>query len=163
MECALEAFAEAHKDTIDTFRKYEAEWNDKKVTYGYTGTVYKEFKIYFIRQLKNLYTDKRGTHHQANSAVLERVAALEANMADNADVLDDLVEETASAFLGRPRTPFVVGDDATSADTTLASTTTMQALLTEQATQHATTQRAFEARIEQLVSGGNGGSNGGST
>ena len=160
MECALEAFAEAHKDTIDTFRKYEAEWNDKKVTYGYTGTVYKEFKIYFIRQLKNLYTDKRGTHHQANhTAVLERVAALEVNMADNADVLDDLVEETASAFLGRSRTPYVVGDDATSADTTLASTTTMRALLTEQATQHAATQRAFEARIEQLVSGSNGGSN----
>ena len=157
MECALEAFAEAHKDTIDTFQKYEAEWNDKKVTYGYTGTVYKEFKIYFIRQLKNLYTDKRGTHHQANSAMALRVAALEATMADNTDVLDDLVEETASAFLGRS----IAGDNAASTDTTLASTTTMRALLSEQATQHAANQRAFEARIEQLVTS-NGGSNGAS-
>ena len=121
------------------------------VTYGHTGTVYKEFKIYFIQQLKNLYTNKRGTHHQAHHAdtVLEQVAALEANIADNAEVLDDLVEETASAFLGRSsRTPYVVGDDATSTDTTLASITTMRALLTEQATQHAATQRAFEARIK---------------
>ena len=86
-------------------------------------------------------------------------------MADNTDVLDDLVEETATAFLGHStRTPYVVGDDATSTDTTLASTITMRALLTEQASQHAATQQAFEARIEQFVSGSNsnGGSNGGS-
>ena len=164
MECALEAFAEAHNDTVDTFRKYEAEWNDKKVTYAFTGRVYKEFKIYFIRQLKNLYTDKRGTHHQANhtAAVLQRMAALEANVADNTEVLDDLVDDAATAYHGAavkaPPTAFTMprrDDD----DTTLASTTTLRAMMAEQATQHATAQRAFEARIEQLVAAGNAGGN----
>jgi len=156
MECALEAFAEAHNDTIDTFRKYESEWNDKKVTYAFTGTIYKEFKIYFIRQLKNLYTDKRGTHHQAHytDTVLRRMAALEANVADNTEVLDDLVDETATEYNGTRAPPTAVtlprrDDD----DTTLASTTTMRAMMAEQATQQAAAQRAFEARIEQLVAG----------
>ena len=29
IDCALEAFAQAHTNSIDDFRKYEAEWNDK--------------------------------------------------------------------------------------------------------------------------------------
>ena len=68
MECALEAFAQAHTNTIDDFRKYESEWNEK-VARLTTGTLaYSEFKIFFTNKLKFLYTDKRGTKHQANHA-----------------------------------------------------------------------------------------------
>ena len=78
--------------------------------------------------------------------MMQCVAALEANVAKNAEVLDDLVEETATAYSGRSRAPpasFSMhrGED-TSADTTLASTTTtMRAILAEQATQFAANQR----------------------
>ena len=78
MECALEAFAQAHANSIDDFRKYESEWNDK-LSEMTVDTIYSEFKAFFINKLKYLYTDKRGTKHQANHAevMLNQIAALE--------------------------------------------------------------------------------------
>ena len=101
-----------------------------------------------------------GSRHSANLTenVLHRVAALEANVADNAEVLDDLVEEqeNATAFLGRsrphPETFTMRRDDATTTGMTLTSTATLRSVLAEQAAQHAASQRAFEARIEALES-----------
>ena len=159
----MEAFSDAHSEHTDFFRKIESEWDGKKQTCTYTNTVYKEFKKFYTTKLKNLYTDTslNGSRHSDNLAenVLHRVAALEANVADNADVLDELVveQENATAFLSRTRQPpetFTMRrDDATATDTTLASTSTLRSALAEQAAQHAASQRAFEARIEALESG----------
>ena len=78
--------------------------------------------------------------------VLHRVAALEANVADNAEVLDYLMEEqeNATAYMGRSRPPteaFTMRrDDTTTTDTTLASMATLRSALAEQAAQHAASQ-----------------------
>ena len=107
MECALAAFAAAHTNTIDSFRTYEAEWNIKKVTLVFTGTTYAEFKIFFTNKLKFLYTDQRGAHHQANHAdiLINRVAALEHNLADMSMVQDKRIEDLESAYHGSARAP----------------------------------------------------------
>ena len=143
----MEAFSDAHSEHTDLFCKIESEWDDKKQTCAYTNTVYKEFKKLYTTKLKNLYTDTsvNGSRHSTNLAenVLHRVAALEANVADNAEVLDDLVEEqeNTTAFLGRSRSPpetFTMRrDDTTTTDTTLASTAALRSALAEQAAQHA--------------------------
>ena len=43
MECALEAFAQTHANTIDNFRKYESEWNDKLTKLKAGSSTYAEF------------------------------------------------------------------------------------------------------------------------
>ena len=153
-----------HTNNIDSFRKYEAESNAKKAQLVFTNTTYAQFKSFFTNKLKFLYTDQRRTAHQANHAdiLLNRVAALEHNMADMSMVQDERSEdlESAQAYHSQaraapPDTFCLPRDDAitdTAADSTLASTATLQAMLADQAAQHQSAQRAFEARIEQLVS-----------
>lgn len=103
IKCALEAFAQARTNTIDDFRKYESEWN-RKIALLPTGTLaYDKFKIFFTNKLKFLYTDNRGTKHQANHAdvLLNRVAALEHNMADMSMLQEERFEDLESAYHSR--------------------------------------------------------------
>ena len=168
MECALAAFANAHIDSINKFRTYESEWDDRKTKLKLPDTTYTEFKIFFTSKLKLLYKDQRGTshNHQANHAdiLLQRVAALEHNVADMSMTQEERLEDLEShAYHSRtqaapPDSLCLPRDDATAAtaaDSTLASTTTLRAMLADQAVQHQNAQRVFEARIEQLVSNNN--------
>ena len=169
MECALAAFATAHISSIVSFRTYESEWNVKKSQLTFTNTTYAEFKVFFTSKLKNLYTDRHKTSHQANHAdvLMQRVAALEHNIADLSSTQEERLDELEShAYLSSRVAPpgsfCLPRDDATattSTDSTLASTATLKAMLAEQATQHQMAQRALEARIEQLVANTSKGNN----
>ena len=74
------------------------------------------------------------------------------------DRLDDLESQAYLSRAAPPGSLCLPRDDATTAtaaDSTLASNATLKAMLAEQAMQHQNSQRAFEARIEQLVSNSN--------
>jgi regulator of PEP synthase PpsR (kinase-PPPase family) len=139
MECALEAFAQAHANSIDNFRKYESEWNDKLIRLTAGSLIYTEFKTLLTNKLKFLYTDKRGTKHQANHAevMLNRIAALEHNMADMSMMQDDRMEDLEAAYHSRSQAPAsfcVPRDDGTmvTENSTIGSATNYRALLAEQ-------------------------------
>jgi hypothetical protein len=173
MECALEAFAQAHANSIDAFRKYETEWNDtltelkKKTPLITKDMTYAPFKTFFINKLKYLYTDKRGTtKHQANHAeVVNRISALEHGLADMSmlqDDKDERLEDLETAYHSGAQMPpnyCVPRDDRTMAteNSTLGSATTYKAMMAEQrraTEQAAERQQAFEARIERMISNG---------
>ena len=164
MECALAAFAIAHTSSIVTFRTYESEWNTLKSQLTSKDNTYERFKTFFNTKLKNLFTDRLKTAHQANHAdvLMQRVAALEHNIADFSTQEERLDELESHAYLSSRVAPpgsfCLPREDATAAtstDSTLASNAasnaTFKAMLAEQATQHRTEQRALEARIEHLV------------
>ena len=54
IEYALEAFAQAHTNTIGDFQKYESEWNEKMALLPAGTLAYAEFKIFFTNKLKFL-------------------------------------------------------------------------------------------------------------
>jgi hypothetical protein len=171
MECALEAFAQAHTNSIDDFRKYESEWNKKlsqlkkKNPLITKDMTYAQFKTFFTNKLKYLYTDKRGTKHQANhTEVVNRIAALEHGFADMSmmqDDKDDRLEDLETAYHSRSHVPpsyCVPRDDGTMATegSTIGSAATYKAMMADhqRASEQraAEQQRAFEARIERMIS-----------